>query len=75
MDVTTVVLHTDIDEEIYVHQPEGFVDAEHPDWVCKLNKSLYSLKQAPLLWNHTINQHLCSNRFFPANSNPCIYIR
>ncbi|ELR16165.1 polyprotein [Acanthamoeba castellanii str. Neff] len=54
MDVTTVFLHTNINKEIYVCQHEGFVDTEHPNWVCRLNKSLYSLKQAPLLflWNH-----------------------
>ncbi len=75
MDVTTAFLHADIDNEIYVRQPEGFVDQEHPDWVCRLNKSLYGLKQAPLLWNRTINLHLQSSGFNPTNGDPCVYTR
>ena len=47
MDVQTAFLYGDIDTDVYVCQPEGFVSQEHPDWVCKLNKALYSLKQAP----------------------------
>jgi hypothetical protein len=73
MDMTTTFLHADINNKIYIHQPEGFINPEHPKWVCQLNKSLYGLKQAPLLWNHTINLHLQSSGFNPTDSDPCIY--
>ncbi|ELR18371.1 reverse transcriptase (rna-dependent dna polymerase) protein [Acanthamoeba castellanii str. Neff] len=54
---------------------EGFIDEEHPEYVCWLNKSLYGLKQAPLLWNKTIDLHLRSSGFNPTNGNPCVYIQ
>jgi hypothetical protein len=58
MDVKTAFLHATLKEEIYTKQPEGFIDKEHPDHVCRLLKSLYSLKQAPFVWNHKIDKHL-----------------
>ena len=47
MDVKTAFLNGEIMEDIYVTQPEGFVDSKRPHAVCKLKKSLYGLKQAP----------------------------
>ncbi|GKC02594.1 retrovirus-related pol polyprotein from transposon TNT 1-94 [Tanacetum coccineum] len=47
MDVKTDFLHGELKEEVYVSQPEGFVDQEYPSHVYKLKKALYSLKQAP----------------------------
>ena len=47
MDVKTTFLHGDLEEEIYITQPDGFKVAGKEDWVCKLNKSLYGLKQSP----------------------------
>jgi Reverse transcriptase (RNA-dependent DNA polymerase) len=49
MDVVSVFLVGDIDEEIYTEQPEGFEQRE--DLVCLLNNALYGLKQAPRVWN------------------------
>ena len=40
-----------IEEEVYVDQPQGFLDYEHPNYVYKLKKSLYGMKQAPRSWN------------------------
>ena len=48
MDVKTTFLNGDLDEEIYMDQPEGFVKPEQESKVCKLTKSLYGLKQAPI---------------------------
>jgi transposase InsO family protein len=73
MDVATAFLHADVDEEIYVQQPEGFILDQHPDFVCRLNKSLYGLKQAPLLWNQTIDRHLHACGFVPTDGDPCVY--
>ncbi|KAE8686610.1 Detected protein of unknown function [Hibiscus syriacus] len=50
MDVKTAFLHGDLDEEIYMTQPDGFKVAEKEEMVCKLEKSLYELKQSPRQW-------------------------
>ena len=47
MDVKTTFLNGDLEEEIYMDQPEGFVESGQESKVCKLTKSLYGLKQAP----------------------------
>ncbi|GKB37072.1 retrovirus-related pol polyprotein from transposon TNT 1-94, partial [Tanacetum coccineum] len=50
MDVKTAYLHGTLKEDVYVCQPEGFIDADHPSHVYKLKKALYGLKQAPRAW-------------------------
>nr|GFB74658.1 retrovirus-related Pol polyprotein from transposon TNT 1-94 [Tanacetum cinerariifolium] len=51
MDVKTAFLHGSLKEDVYVCQPEGFIDADHPSHVYKLKKALYGLKQAPRAWS------------------------
>ncbi|GKC61223.1 ribonuclease H-like domain-containing protein [Tanacetum coccineum] len=50
MDVKTAFLHGTLKEDVYVCQPEGFIDFDHPSHVYKLKKALYGLKQAPRAW-------------------------
>ncbi|GJW39722.1 retrovirus-related pol polyprotein from transposon TNT 1-94, partial [Tanacetum coccineum] len=50
LDVKTTFPNGELKEEVYVSQPEGFVDPDHPTYVYRLKKSLYCLKQAPQAW-------------------------
>lgn len=63
----------DIDHEIYMNQPEGFEENPEGDLVCKLNKSLYGLKQAGKVWYEKILGTLSSMGFKPLHSDQCIF--
>nr|GFD08399.1 retrovirus-related Pol polyprotein from transposon TNT 1-94 [Tanacetum cinerariifolium] len=63
MDVKTAFVNGDLKEEVYVSQPEGFVDPDHPTHVYRLKKALYKLKQAPRAWYDTLSRFLLDNNF------------
>ncbi|GJY70681.1 retrovirus-related pol polyprotein from transposon TNT 1-94 [Tanacetum coccineum] len=63
MDVKTAFLNGELKEEVYVHQPEGFVDPERPHHVYRLKKALYGLKQAPRAWYDTLSKFLLAQGF------------
>jgi hypothetical protein len=75
MDVKTTFLNGDLEEEIYMDQPEGFVLPDNELKVCKLLKSLYGLKQAPRQWHIKFDQCLLSNGFKTNESDKCIYYK
>ena len=54
MDVQSAYLNGELEEEIYMEQPEGFIPEGKEDLVCKLHKSLYGLKQAGRTWHHKL---------------------
>ncbi|GJR00101.1 retrovirus-related pol polyprotein from transposon TNT 1-94 [Tanacetum coccineum] len=56
-------LNGELKEEVYVSQPEGFVDPDHPTHVYRLKKALYGLKQAPRAWYDTLSRFLLDNKF------------
>jgi hypothetical protein len=76
LDVMTAFLEADIEEEIYMRQPEGFrhTDINGEERVCLLKKSLYGLKQAPRNWNKTITARLEEYGFSQSNADPGIYV-
>ncbi|GJR87583.1 putative ribonuclease H-like domain-containing protein [Tanacetum coccineum] len=75
MDVKTAFLHGTLKEDVYVCQPEGFIDADHTSHVYKLKKSLYGLKQAPRAWYDELSTFLLQNNFFKGTIDPTLFIR
>nr|GEV28014.1 retrovirus-related Pol polyprotein from transposon TNT 1-94 [Tanacetum cinerariifolium] len=63
MDVKTVFLNGPLKEEVYVAQPDGFVDPDHPEKVYRPRKALYGLKQAPRVWYDELSKFLTSKGF------------
>ncbi|GKE28357.1 retrovirus-related pol polyprotein from transposon TNT 1-94, partial [Tanacetum coccineum] len=62
-------------EEVYVSQPEGFVDPDHPTHVYRLKKALYCLKQDPRAWYDTLSQFLPDNKFSKGAVDPTLFTR
>nr|GFA96565.1 copia protein [Tanacetum cinerariifolium] len=75
MDVKTTFLHGSLKEEVYVCQPKGFIDANHPSHVYELKKALYGLKQAPRVWYDELLTFLLHNSFFKGTIDPTLFIR
>jgi hypothetical protein len=62
-DVSNAFLHGSLLEEVFMEHPQGFLDATHPDFVCKLHKSIYGLKQAPRAWYQCLSSSLLDLSF------------
>jgi hypothetical protein len=75
MDVKNVFLHGDLWEEVYMEQPQGYVDQTRPNLVCRLKKTLYGLKQAPRAWSDKIGQYLVTSGFQTSNANFSLYVK
>ena len=76
MDVVTAFLNGDLDEDIYMEQPEGCIDESKNDFVCKLLKALYGLKQAHRQWHAKVDDFLIGELGFKTSrSDPCLYIK
>jgi len=76
MDVNSAFLNSDISEEIYVRQPQGFVQygPNGAALVCKVLKSLYGLKQSPRNWNSVIDTWMKTYGFAISEADPCVYV-
>nr|GEX87303.1 hypothetical protein [Tanacetum cinerariifolium] len=75
MDVKTAFLHGSLKEDVYVCQPEGFINANHPSHVYNLKKALYGLKQAPRAWYDELSTFLLQNHFFKGTIDLTPFIR
>nr|GEW69817.1 retrovirus-related Pol polyprotein from transposon TNT 1-94 [Tanacetum cinerariifolium] len=75
MDVNTVFLNGNLREEVYVSQPDRFVDQDNPNHVYKLKKALYGLKQAPRAWYDMLSLFLISQDFSKGSVDPKLFIR
>ena len=75
MDVKFTFLNSILEEEVYIEQPEGFVDVDNKNMVCRLHKSLYGLKQAPRSWYERFHNYLVKIRSERTNDNNNIYLK
>ena len=74
-DVKTAFLNGDINEELYMKQPEGFVKPGEEQKVCQIKKALYGLKQSARSWNQKIDSVLKTNGFKQSKADLCLYTK
>lgn len=75
LDVVTAFLSGDLEEEIYLEQPEGFVDKNHPRKMYRLKKTLYGLKQGAHVWNRKLYQTLIELNFECSKMDQNLYMK
>jgi len=73
MDIKTTFLNGNLSEDVYMTQPEGFVDLKNARKVCRLLKSIYGLKQASRSWNFRFNEVVKLCVFYKNAKEPCVY--
>lgn len=75
LDVKTAFSHGELEEEIYMDQPEGFIVPSKENYVCKLKKSLYGLKQSPRQWYKRFDSFTLLHGFNRSEYDNCVYIK
>ena len=75
MDVKSAFLNGMLKEDIYMAQPEGFAKPEEGHLVCKLERTIYGLKQSPRAWYERLHAHLQKNGFSRSNADHSVYVR
>jgi hypothetical protein len=75
LDVKIAFLHGELEEEIYMDHPEGFIVPGKEDLVCKLKRSLYSLKQPPRQWYKRFDSFMLAHEFKRPQYDSCVYIK
>ena len=75
MDVKFAFLNGELEEEVYIEQPEGFLLSENGDYVCKLKKALYGLKQAPIAWFSRLDNYLKQQGYKRGATQSNLYIK
>lgn len=74
LDVTSAYLNGELEDTVYMSQPEGFIDKKNPNKVCKFLKSLYGLKQAGREWNKKLDSVLHAIGFRQCSGDNCVYV-
>ena len=75
MDAKSAFLNGDLNEEVYVEQPDGFVLTNDLDYVCKLKKALYGLKQVPRAWCDGLDSYLQQQGFKKGYADSNLYVK
>ncbi|KAG8492474.1 hypothetical protein CXB51_009570 [Gossypium anomalum] len=75
LDVKTAFLHGELEKDIYMQQPEGFIVSEKEDYVCLLRKSLNGLKQSPRQWYKRFDSFMTSHDFKRSSLDSCVYFK
>ena len=75
LDLKTAFLHGDVEEELYMEQPQGFVKKGHEHLYCRLNWSLYGIKQAPRQWYVKFDRFMAEHNFTRCELDPCVYFK
>lgn len=75
IDVDSAFLNGQLDEEVYVKQPEGYIVPGKEHFVCRLKKSLYGLKQAGKVWYDHLSKALIASDFRVSVADPCLFIK
>src|SRR5688572_9210134 len=73
MDVKTIFLNVNLTEDMYMMHPEGFVDLNNAGKACKLQKSIYGLKQASRSWNICFDEMVKGFGFIKNEEESCVY--
>ncbi|CAA7036893.1 unnamed protein product [Microthlaspi erraticum] len=74
LDVNNAFLQGTLTYEVYMEEPPGFVDADHPSYVCRLNKAVYGLKQAPRSWYNELSTFLLSLGIINSLVDPSLFM-
>ena len=75
LDVKTTFLHGDFEEEIYMHQPQGYEVKGKDNLVCRLKKSLYGMKQYPSKWYLKFDKFMTEQGYDRCHSNHYVYFK
>jgi hypothetical protein len=75
VDFKTAFLNGHLDTPVFMEQPPGFEDPQHPDWVCEVNRSLYGLKQSPRQWNIKLHKALLELGLSNSAYDPTLYFK
>lgn len=74
LDVNNAFLQGALQEQVFMAQPPGMKDAQHPNYVCKLHKAIYGLRQAPRAWHDALKSFITSCGFTTSRSDPSLFI-
>ncbi|GMI71564.1 cysteine-rich RLK (RECEPTOR-like protein kinase) 8 [Hibiscus trionum] len=75
MDVKNAFLHGDLEDKIYMQQPEGFIQSRDEHLVCKLKKSLYGLKQSTRKWYKRFDSYMIQIGYKRCEYDCCVYVK